>query len=48
MVCYIENTGRCIVTKSLQDGKSYLKWLFREESVNPDDNGWRAFGAEDT
>lgn len=48
MVRYIENAGGCIVTKSLLDGKSHLKWLFREESVNPVDNGWRAFGAEDT
>ena len=40
--------GGCIVTRSLLDGKSKLKWLFREESANPADNGWRAIGDSDT
>lgn len=42
------NLGGCIVTKSLLDGTSRLKWLFREESANPVDNGWRAVGNTDT
>ena len=25
-----------------------MKWFFREESVNPSDNGWRAIGDNDT
>ncbi len=25
-----------------------MKWIFREESVNPSDNGWRAIGDTDT
>ena len=42
------NLGGCIITKSLDDGTSKLKWIFREESVNPADNGWRALGDTDT
>ena len=40
--------GGCIVTKSLFEGTSKLKWIFREKSVNPADNGWRALGDTDT
>ena len=25
-----------------------MKWIFREEPVNPNDNGWRALGDTDT
>ena len=42
------NLGGCVITKSLDDGTSKLKWIFREESVNPVDNGWRALGDTDT
>lgn len=48
MINYIENAGGCIVTKSLLEGESHFKWLFREDPVHEMDNGWRAFGAEDT
>lgn len=40
--------GGCIVTKSLLEGKSCLKWIFREKSCNEADNGWRALGDTDT
>ena len=40
--------GGCIVTRSVLSGSSRLRWLFREESRNPADNGWRAFGDKDT
>ena len=42
------NSGGCIITRSLFEGTSKLKWIFREESVNPADNGWRALGDTDT
>ena len=42
------NLGGCVITKSLDEGTSKLKWIFREESVNPVDNGWRALGDTDT
>ena len=44
----IENAGGCIITRSLLDGTSKLRWLFREQGVNPNDNGWRAIGDSDT
>lgn len=37
-----------MITKSIYHGTSKLKWLFREESVAPADNGWRAMGDSDT
>ena len=40
--------GGCIITKSLNEGESKLRWIFREDSVNPADNGWRALGDTDT
>ena len=42
------NLGGCIMTKSLFEGTSNLKWIFREEPVNLADNGWRALGDTDT
>ena len=42
------NLGGCIVTKSLLEGSSKLKWIFRENPCNPVDNGWRAIGDLDT
>lgn len=45
---YIDNKGGCIITKSLLNNETSLKWLFRENAVNDADSGWRAFGALDT
>ena len=42
------NLGGCIITKSLLENKSQLKWIFREQSCNEIDNGWRAIGDSDT
>lgn len=42
------NLGGCIITRSLYEGTSNLKWIFREESATPVDNGWRAIGDTDT
>lgn len=47
-VVFIENAGGVIITKSIYQGTSKLKWFFREESANPVDNGWRAIGDNDT
>lgn len=43
---YITGAGGSIVTKSLLNKTSQLKWLFRQES--PYGNGWVAFGDTDT
>ena len=44
---YIENACSCIITKSLMNGETKLRWLFREEPVNNIDTGWMAFGDKD-
>lgn len=43
---YIKGAGGTIVSKSILDGTSKLKWLFRQESEHG--NGWIAFGDTDT
>ncbi len=43
---YIEGAGGTIVTKSILNGTSRLKWMFRQESEHG--NGWVAFGDTDT
>ena len=45
---FISNAGGMIITKSLLEGKSKLKWTFRENSTNAANNGWRAIGDTDT
>ena len=44
----IQNAGGAIITKSIYEEKSKLKWLFREEGANPADCGWRAIEDIDT
>lgn len=43
---YIDGAGGTIVSKSILEGTSKLKWLFRQESERG--NGWIAFGDRDT
>lgn len=42
----VQRFGACIVTKSLLEGTSHLKWVFRES--NGIGTGWVAFGDTDT
>lgn len=46
MKIYIQGAGGTIVTKSILNGTSKLKWLFRQESEHG--NGWVAFGDRDS
>lgn len=46
MKVYIRGAGGTIVTKSILNGTSKLKWLFRQESEYG--NGWVAFGDTDS
>lgn len=46
MKIYIESAGGTIVSKSILNGTSRLKWLFRQEEG--EGNGWVAFGDTDT
>ncbi len=34
----------CIISKSIYEKKSGIKWLFRDEAINEMDSGWRVFG----
>jgi hypothetical protein len=44
MIEYIKNAGGCVITKSLLYGQGKLKWILREDSVDPKvDTGWRFF-----
>lgn len=43
---YIKGAGGTIVSKSILEGTSKLKWLFRQEGGHG--NGWIAFGDADT
>ncbi|MCR2048807.1 DUF2185 domain-containing protein [Acetatifactor muris] len=43
---YIQGAGGTIVTKSILNGTSKLKWLFRQDSGHG--NGWVAFGDRDS
>ena len=46
MKVYIRGAGGTIVSKSILNGTSRLKWLFRQEGGHG--NGWIAFGDTDT
>ncbi len=46
MKIYIQGAGGTIVTKSILNGTSKLKWLFRQETEHG--NGWVAFGDRDS
>ena len=43
---YIPGAGGCIVSKSILEGRSKLKWFYRDQ--NGIGNGWVAFGDTDT
>lgn len=46
MKIYIQGAGETIVAKSILNGTSKLKWLFRQETEHG--NGWVAFGDRDS
>lgn len=37
----IKSAGGSVLSKNIVEGKGSLTWMFREESTNPQDNGWR-------
>lgn len=44
----MENFGFVLATKMLVDGKRKVRYMYREETTNPQDSGWRFFcGDED-
>ena len=44
----MENAGGTVITKSIYEGQSSLKWIYRESPSDKNDNGWRAIGDTDT
>ena len=45
---FIPNSGACLVSKNLLEGSGTVRWMMREESDLPADNGWRLFSDIDT
>ena len=40
---FIPKAGACILSKNVIEGKGRVRWMVREKSVIPQDNGWRIF-----
>lgn len=45
---FIKGAGGSLVSRNILDRRGNIKWLSREESVNPADNGWRILSDVDT
>jgi len=45
---FIPDAGACLTTKSVLDGTGRVRWMVRDESTGPADNGWRIFSDIDT
>lgn len=45
---FIPHAGACLVSKNVLSGAGRIKWMVREESRAPADNGWRIFSDIDT
>lgn len=44
----IPGAGACLVSKNVLSGAGRVKWMVREPSQAPADNGWRIFSHVDT
>jgi hypothetical protein len=44
----IPKAGACITTRNVLSRAGRVKWMVREESKAPADNGWRIFSDRDT
>ena len=45
---FIPNAGASLTTKNVLSGAGRIRWMIREESQAPADNGWRIFSDIDT
>jgi len=45
---FIPNSGACLVSKNVVSGAGRVRWMVRENSQAPADNGWRIFSHIDT
>lgn len=44
---FIRDAGACLATKNVLSGKAPIRWLERDESQDPVDNGWRVISEID-
>jgi hypothetical protein len=44
---FIANAGACLATRNVLEGRGRVRWMVREPSKAPADNGWRIFSAID-
>ncbi|RUR01818.1 DUF2185 domain-containing protein [Labedella endophytica] len=45
---FIPQSGACLVSKNVVTGAGRVRWMVREESKAPADNGWRIFSDVDS
>lgn len=45
---FIPGAGACIASTNILSGAGRVRWMVREPSNNPADNGWRIFSNIDT
>ncbi|MFW0791378.1 DUF2185 domain-containing protein [Gordonia sp. CPCC 205333] len=48
MIEFIPNAGACLLSTNVVDGKGVIRWMVRDESHDPADNGWRIMSDVDT
>ncbi|WP_314778724.1 DUF2185 domain-containing protein [uncultured Actinomyces sp.] len=42
-----KDSGGCLVSRNIIDGRGHIEWARREKAVNPADNGWRILSDAD-
>lgn len=45
---FIPNSGACLASGNVLSGRGRIRWMVRETSKAPADNGWRVFSHIDT
>lgn len=45
---FIPQAGACLMTVNAWEGRAPVRWMLRESSKAPYDNGWRIMSAADT
>lgn len=48
MVEFISNAGACLATSNVIEGRGVVRWMVREPSRDPVDNGWQIMSHIDT
>lgn len=47
-VQHVPGAGACVVSRSVLEGLTPVRWLFREQPIADSDTGWRFLGLDDT